>query len=73
MGPYNEINFSTSFGDIIRQYECPACGDIYQIEESKVNSGITHCWKCHKPYLQKYHTTNQIKFVRQAMHFCKGH
>jgi len=67
-----EISFKTNFGDVVRQYQCPHCCDIYALEDDKINEGIAYCWRCCKPYFQKLCLTNNFKFVREAIHRCKG-
>lgn len=70
--PTRAISFITNFGGVMKQYQCPNCGDIYMLDDDKVNEGTTHCWRCHKPYLQKFCTTSNFKFVRDAIHRVKG-
>lgn len=66
------IDFSIDFGGTVEQFKCAHCGDIYLLEEKKINSGITYCWKCHQPYLQRLCTTNTPSFIINAVHRVKG-
>ena len=62
------IDFSTNFGSRMLEFQCPWCHDIYILDENLVNESTTHCWKCHKPYLQKFCVTSNPKFIRDAIH-----
>ena len=69
----NGISFKTDFGSKVVELQCPNCDDTYHIEESKINDGMTDCWRCGALYLQKAHRTSNIRFVRKALHSVKGH
>ena len=66
------VSFKHNFGSKIVEVECPHCHDRYHIEEGGINSGDTHCWRCHKLYLQRLCTTSNFRFVVDAVHRLKG-
>ena len=58
--------------DTVKNYVCPNCGDLYKLHSRYLNEGLTICWKCHKPYLQRVCTTETPEYIRRAVHRVKG-